>query len=158
MAPVLRTHVDPRSAEFAANREALLAALADLDALYGQMTAGGGTDDPVKNARTVARHRSRGKLLPRERISLLLDRGSAFLELSPLAGWGTDDAVGAGLVVRRLAQRAVQFLHAGKRLHRPRRLRNPRRMFKYRADEADKIIPKKGIDFCQRMSRSRHAT
>ena len=98
MAPVLRTHVDPRSAEFAANREALLAALADLDALYGQMTAGGGTDDPVKNARTVARHRSRGKLLPRERISLLLDRGSAFLELSPLAGWGTDDAVGAGLV------------------------------------------------------------
>jgi acetyl-CoA carboxylase carboxyltransferase component len=98
MAPVLRTHVDPRSELFAANREALLAALAELDGLYAQMTAGGGTADPEKNARTVARHRSRGKLLPRERISLLLDPGAAFLELSPLAGWGTDDAVGAGLV------------------------------------------------------------
>ena len=98
MAPVLRTHVDPRSELFAANREALLAALAELDGLYAQMTSGGGTADPEKNARTVARHRSRGKLLPRERISLLLDPGAAFLELSPLAGWGTDDAVGAGLV------------------------------------------------------------
>ena len=98
MAPILRTHVDPRSELFAANREALLAALAEIDGLYGQLTAGGGTADPDKNARTVARHRARGKLLPRERISLLLDRGAAFLELSPLAGWGTDDAVGAGLV------------------------------------------------------------
>jgi acetyl-CoA carboxylase carboxyltransferase component len=98
MAPVLRSHVDVRSEQFAANRAALLAALADIDALYGRISAGGGTADPVKNARTVERHRGRGKLLPRERISLLLDRGSAFLELSPLAGWGTDDAVGAGLV------------------------------------------------------------
>ena len=98
MAPILRTHVDPRSEMFAANREALLAALAEIDGLYGQLTTGGGTADPDKNARTVARHRARGKLLPRERISLLLDRGAAFLELSPLAGWGTDDAIGAGLV------------------------------------------------------------
>ena len=98
MAPTLRTHVDPRSELFTANRQALLAALAEIDGLYGQLTSGGGTPDPEKNARTVARHRARGKLLPRERISLLLDRGSAFLELSPLAGWGTDDAVGAGLV------------------------------------------------------------
>jgi len=98
VAPVLRTHVDPRSELFAANREALLAALAEIDGLYGRLTEGGGTAEPEKNARTVARHRSRGKLLPRERIGLLLDRGSAFLELSPLAGWGTDDAVGAGLV------------------------------------------------------------
>jgi acetyl-CoA carboxylase carboxyltransferase component len=37
-------------------------------------------------------------LLPRERIDLLLDPDTAFLELSPLAGWGTDDALGAGLV------------------------------------------------------------
>ena len=98
MAPVLRTRVDTRSEQYAANRAAILAALADIDALYGQVTAGGGTADPEKNARTVARHRSRGKLLPRERIDLLLDRGSPFLELSPLAGWGTDDALGAGLV------------------------------------------------------------
>jgi acyl-CoA carboxylase subunit beta len=98
MAPVLRTRVDTRSEQFAANRAALLAAVAEIDALYAQVTAGGGTADAEKNARTVARHRSRGKLLPRERIDLLLDRGSPFLELSPLAGWGTDDAVGAGLV------------------------------------------------------------
>ena len=98
MAPILRSHVDPRSELFSANRAALLAALADIDALYSGITAGGGSGDPEKSARTVARHRARGKLLPRERIGLLLDRGSAFLELSPLAGWGTDDAVGAGLV------------------------------------------------------------
>jgi acyl-CoA carboxylase subunit beta len=98
VAPVLRTTVDTRSAQYAANREAFLAALGELDRLNGQLAAGGGTDDAAKNARTVARHRARGKLLPRERISLLLDAGSAFLELSPLAGWGTDDALGAGLV------------------------------------------------------------
>lgn len=98
MAPVLRSHVDVRSEQYQANRAALLEALSEIEALYGQVTSGGGTADPEKNARTVARHRGRGKLLPRERIGLLIDRGSAFLELSPLAGWGTDDALGAGLV------------------------------------------------------------
>ena len=98
MAPVLRTHVDPRSEEHLANRAALLAAMDDITSLYAGVVGGGGTADPAKNAATVARHRGRGKLLPRERLALLLDPGSAFLELSPLAGWGTDDAVGAGLV------------------------------------------------------------
>ncbi|MBK9740836.1 MAG: acyl-CoA carboxylase subunit beta [Actinobacteria bacterium] len=98
MTPVLRSHVDPRSDVFGANRAALLEALAQIDGLLAQVTAGGGTADAAKNARTVARHRGRGKLLPRERISLLVDPGSAFLELSPLAGWGSDDALGAGLV------------------------------------------------------------
>ena len=46
----------------------------------------------------VERHRKRGKLLVRERIELLLDRDSPFLELSPLAGYGTGDPPGAGLV------------------------------------------------------------
>ena len=41
---------------------------------------------------------TRGKLMPRERIELLIDEGSAFLELSPLAGWGSDFAVGASVV------------------------------------------------------------
>ena len=40
----------------------------------------------------------RGKLMPRERIELLVDPGSAFLELSPLAGWGSDFTVGASVV------------------------------------------------------------
>ncbi len=53
--------------------------------------AGGGEQN-------VKRHRQRGKLLVRERIELLLDRDSPFLELSPLAGYGTEDTLGAGLV------------------------------------------------------------
>ena len=64
----------------------MLEALAEIDTLLAKVVAGGGSNDPEKNAKTVARHRGRGKLLPRERINLLLDRGSPFLELSPLAG------------------------------------------------------------------------
>lgn len=75
----------------------MLTALGDLDTLYAQLVAGGGTPGE-KAVATVARHRARGKLLPRERIDLLLDPGSPFLELSPLGGWGTDDALGGGLV------------------------------------------------------------
>ncbi|MBT3982725.1 MAG: acyl-CoA carboxylase subunit beta [Bacteriovoracaceae bacterium] len=48
----------------------------------------------------VTRHRDRGKLLARQRVQLLLDRGSPFLELMPLAGWGRDDvSVGGSLVI-----------------------------------------------------------
>ena len=46
----------------------------------------------------VERHRARAKLLARERIELLLDRDAPFLELSPLAAWGTEYAVGGSLV------------------------------------------------------------
>ena len=73
------------------NREAMLAKLADLDAEHARAVAGGGE-------KYVERHHARGKLLPRERIELLVDEGSAFLELSPLAGWGSDFAVGASVV------------------------------------------------------------
>ncbi|HEX9504992.1 MAG TPA: carboxyl transferase domain-containing protein [Acidimicrobiia bacterium] len=48
--------------------------------------------------RYADRHRSRGRLLARERIGLLIDRGSSFLELSPLAAWGTSFTVGASIV------------------------------------------------------------
>lgn len=98
MPPVLRSQVDPQDPTFVANREAMLTALAEIDAMYGDLAAGGGSGDAAKKAATVARHRGRGKLLPRERIALILDQDAPFLELSPLAGWGTDDAVGAGLV------------------------------------------------------------
>ena len=74
-----------------ANREAMLAKLADLDAEHAKAVAGGGE-------KYVERHHRRGKLLPRERIELLIDEGSAFLELSPLAGWGSDFTVGASVV------------------------------------------------------------
>jgi acetyl-CoA carboxylase carboxyltransferase component len=78
-------------AAFAANRDAMLAKLAELDAEHAKAVAGGGE-------KYVARHRQRGKLLARERIELLLDEDSPFLELSPLAAWGTDYHVGASLV------------------------------------------------------------
>ena len=44
------------------------------------------------------RHHARGKLLPRERVEMLLDQDSPFLELSPVAAWGTEVPVGAGVV------------------------------------------------------------
>jgi acetyl-CoA carboxylase carboxyltransferase component len=75
----------------ATNREAMLAKLAELDAEQAKAVAGGGE-------KYVARHHARGRLLARERIELLVDPGSAFLELSPLAGWGSDFAVGASVV------------------------------------------------------------
>src|SRR6188472_834148 len=72
-------------------RESMLAKIADLEAQHAVAVAGGGE-------KYVERHHSRGKLMPRERIELLVDPGSAFLELSPLAGWGSDFSVGASLV------------------------------------------------------------
>jgi RHS repeat-associated protein len=58
--------------------------------------------------RYLARHRARGKLLARERIELLLDRDAPFLELSPLAAWGTDLHVGAsGVTYLALSKQAV---------------------------------------------------
>ena len=69
----------------------MLEKLADLDAQHAVAVAGGGQ-------KYVDRHHARGKLTARERIELLLDPGSAFLELSPLAGWGSDFTVGASVV------------------------------------------------------------
>jgi len=65
--------------------------LAALEGEHAKALAGGG-------AKYVERHHKRGKLLARERIELLLDPDSPFLELSPLAGWGSDFTVGASLV------------------------------------------------------------
>ncbi len=53
----------------------------------------------IGGQRYVDRHHKRGKLLVRERIELLVDPDTPFLELSPLMGWGTQDAVGLGAVV-----------------------------------------------------------
>ncbi|UOZ02639.1 acyl-CoA carboxylase subunit beta [Amycolatopsis sp. WQ 127309] len=87
----LRSTVDTRAAEFGANREAMLEKLAEIDTEQAKAVAGGGD-------KYVERHRKRGKLLARERIELLLDEDSPFLELSPLAAWGSDYRVGASLV------------------------------------------------------------
>ena len=87
----LRSTLDVGSPAYGANREASLARLAELDAELAKARAGGGP-------KYVDRHHGRGKLLPRERIELLLDRDAPFLELSPLAAWGSDYPVGASLV------------------------------------------------------------
>jgi acetyl-CoA carboxylase carboxyltransferase component len=88
---LVKTAVDPSTPAFAANREAMLAKLAELDAEHAKAVAGGG-------AKYVERHHTRGKLLARERIELLLDPGAPFLELSALAAWGSEFPVGASIV------------------------------------------------------------
>jgi acyl-CoA carboxylase subunit beta len=88
---VIQSTVDRSAVPYRDNREAMLARLAELDAEQAKALAGGGP-------KYVERHRARGKLLPRERVELLLDPGSPFLELSPLAAWGTDYPVGASMV------------------------------------------------------------
>jgi len=88
---VLRSVLDDASADYAANTDAMLAKLAEIAAEQAKAIAGGGP-------KYTQRHRDRGKLLVRERIELLLDPDSPFLELSPLAAWGTEFAVGGSVV------------------------------------------------------------
>ncbi|GAB3870479.1 hypothetical protein GCM10029964_005070 [Kibdelosporangium lantanae] len=87
----LKSTLDPSADDFVANRDSMLTKLSELDTEYGKAIAGGG-------AKYVERHRKRGKLLARERIELLVDPDSPFLELSPLAAWGGDYTVGASVV------------------------------------------------------------
>ncbi|WP_017622631.1 acyl-CoA carboxylase subunit beta [Nocardiopsis chromatogenes] len=87
----LPSRLDPASPAYTAAREAMLAKLAEIDAEHAKALAGGGP-------KYTERHRSRGKLLARERIELLLDPDAPFLELSPLAAWGSDYPVGASVV------------------------------------------------------------
>jgi acetyl-CoA carboxylase carboxyltransferase component len=92
----LRSSADPSTDAFAANDAAMRGLVDDLRArTHAVAGRGAGGDD-----RSIARHRERGKLPVRERIDLLLDPGSAFLELSALAANGLydDDAPGAGVV------------------------------------------------------------
>ncbi len=69
----------------------MLDKLAEFEQLQAQARLGGGQ-------KYIDRHRARGKLLVRERIELLVDRDTAFLELSTLAAWGTDKNLGANAV------------------------------------------------------------
>src|SRR3954470_6692834 len=88
---VLRSVLSTASEEYRTNRAASLAVLGQLDEQRDLAGAGGGP-------KYAERHRARGRLLARERLELLLDRDSAFLELSPLAAWGTEFAVGASVI------------------------------------------------------------
>jgi len=89
----LQTKLNARSADFQANAAAMRALVDDLNRQFEQVAQGGG-----EAAR--AKHTARGKLLPRERVQMLLDPGTPFLELSPLAAHGMykGDAPGAGII------------------------------------------------------------
>ncbi|MFO1327361.1 MAG: carboxyl transferase domain-containing protein [Rubrivivax sp.] len=91
--PTLTSRLDVRSAEFKAAAEQMRLQVADLGAQLARMGEGGGPD-------ARAKHQARGKLLPRERVEMLLDPDTPFLELSPLAAMGLYDgaAPGAGLI------------------------------------------------------------
>src|SRR3954453_6026591 len=90
---VLESRVDVTSAVARENRARMEGLVAELRDPLAAVRAGGGE-------RAIERHRARGKLLARERIDLLLDPDSAFLELSPLAAFGLydGDAPSAGIV------------------------------------------------------------
>jgi 3-methylcrotonyl-CoA carboxylase beta subunit len=90
---VIQTQLNPRSAEFQAHAAQMQAAVSDLQQQIAMAAAGGG-----QVARD--RHTARGKLLPRERVQMLLDPGTPFLELAPLAAHAmyNGDAPCAGVV------------------------------------------------------------
>src|SRR5690348_6223624 len=91
--PAIRSRIDTRSEVFRDNAAQLRQLVEDLKAELARTAEGGG-----EKAR--AKHLARGKLLPRERIRALLDPGSPFLELSPLAAHGMygDAAPAAGII------------------------------------------------------------
>ncbi|MDQ3510945.1 MAG: methylcrotonoyl-CoA carboxylase, partial [Pseudomonadota bacterium] len=91
--PALSSSLDPRSADFQENAAYHRALVDELDARLARAADGGG-----ERART--RHTERGKLLARDRITALLDPGSPFLEIAPLAAEGMyDDAAPAAGIV-----------------------------------------------------------
>jgi 3-methylcrotonyl-CoA carboxylase beta subunit len=92
-APELTSAADPASEAFRANEEAHRVLVAELRGKLAAAALGGG-----EKAR--ARHTARGKLLPRDRVDTLLDPGSPFLELAPLAADGMYDgaAPAAGVI------------------------------------------------------------
>jgi 3-methylcrotonyl-CoA carboxylase beta subunit len=95
---VIQTQLNHRSADFLANAAALQAAVDDLRVQLKKSAAGGGE-------KAMAKHAARGKLPPRERVQMLLDPGTPFLELAPLAAHamylnkdGIEDAPCAGMI------------------------------------------------------------
>ena len=107
MIEVLVSRVDPSSADFQENRRHHEGLAARLREEAARARDGGGEKER-------ARHVGRGKLPVRERIERLLDPGTAFLEVAPLAGWGMHEGAApcAGLVtgIGRVAGREVMVV------------------------------------------------
>ena len=91
--PALTTSINTADPQFRTNRERMRELVEELQAALATVRGGGGKEQ-------LERHRSRGKLTARDRVHRLLDPGTAFLELSPLAAWDVygGDAPGAGIV------------------------------------------------------------
>ncbi|MES2960434.1 MAG: carboxyl transferase domain-containing protein [Pseudomonadota bacterium] len=96
--PTLASKLNVRSEEFKANAAAMRALVDDLNAKLAKIALGGGEGPRAK-------HLARGKLLPRDRVEMLLDPDTPFLEIAPLAAYdvhkdrdGSDAAPGAGLI------------------------------------------------------------
>ncbi len=96
--PVLTSQLNARSADFQANAAAMRGLVADLQEKIAKAQLGGGDAARLK-------HTARGKLLPRDRVANLLDPGTPFLEIAPLAALGmypdkdgSDSAPAAGVI------------------------------------------------------------
>jgi 3-methylcrotonyl-CoA carboxylase beta subunit len=91
--PVLESSLNSRSEDYKTNAQAMRALVEDLRAKVATVSAGGGEEARRK-------HTARGKLLPRDRVTRLLDPGTPFLELSQLAAYGMygNDAPSAGII------------------------------------------------------------
>jgi acetyl-CoA carboxylase carboxyltransferase component len=104
---VLDTHIQPDSPQFADNRAAMTTLVAQLRERLARVQEGGGP-------KYVERQRAQGKLPARERIDRLLDPGSSFLEIAPLAAFGMyeDEAPAAGVVtgIVRVSGREVMIV------------------------------------------------
>jgi acetyl-CoA carboxylase carboxyltransferase component len=92
LAPPLASKLDPGSEQFQKNRDDVLEQLAVIDGLLDEAEAGGGQ-------KSMDRMRSRNKLPVRERIANVLDPDTSFLEISALAGYDSEYAMGGGMVV-----------------------------------------------------------
>ncbi|MBI1263862.1 MAG: methylcrotonoyl-CoA carboxylase [Alphaproteobacteria bacterium] len=105
--PVLTTQLDPNAPVFEANAAAMRALVAQLRDKMAEAAPGG--SDAARE-----KHLKRGKLLSRDRVQRLLDPGSAFLELSPLAAHGLyeGDVHGAGMItgIGRVSGREVMIV------------------------------------------------
>ena len=89
---VIESTLDTRAERFVQNRTEMLQTLGELDALHEEVAAGGGEE-------AMQRLRARGKMPLRERIAMVLDPDTPFLEISPLAAWRSQFTVGSGFVV-----------------------------------------------------------
>lgn len=90
---ILKSALDPKSEDFGVNRQAMQTTVGDLRDKVAVIESGGGE-------RSRERHLSRGKLLPRDRVRVLLDEGSPFIEFSQFAAYEMyDDVIPAGGII-----------------------------------------------------------